>query len=76
MANEYNKTLPLQRLIARPKSIKVQQFLNYCLCHQCFAFFPPLLKMKGTFLRGYCTSYPQISMFCARSQNYQYFFEE
>ena len=24
--------------------------------------------------RGYCTSYPKISMFCALSQNYQYLF--
>ena len=26
-------------------------------------------------LRGYCTSYPKISMFCALSQNYQHLFE-
>ena len=27
-------------------------------------------------LRGYCTSYPKISMFCALSQNYQHLFEK
>ena len=27
-------------------------------------------------LRGYCTSYPKISMFCAVSQNYQHLFEK
>ena len=27
-------------------------------------------------LRGYCTSYPKISMLCALSQNYQYLFQK
>ena len=27
-------------------------------------------------LRGHCTSYPKISMFCAVSQNYQHLFEK
>ena len=32
-----------------------------------------LIRTKDVLLRGYCTSYPKISMFCALSQNYQHF---
>ena len=33
-------------------------------------------SLKKTELRGYCTSYPKISMFCALSSHYQHLFEK
>ena len=33
-------------------------------------------RLRQRVLRGYCTSYPQISMFCVLSQNYQRQFEK
>ena len=35
-----------------------------------------ITRHKLFYLRGYCTSYPQISMFCTLSQKYQYLFKK
>ena len=41
-----------------------------------FFFRLGLLIITIKSFKGYCTSYPKISMFCAPSQNYQHLFEK